>query len=111
MTIKEFAAKTGLSAHTLRYYEKVGVIPAVPRDINGIRQYNQEYLTKVALIQQLKASGMKLEDIVIYLHTMGSSKKAQKIRRDVLLKTREELLAKAMEIKAALQQVERQLVI
>ena len=109
MTIKEFAEVTGLSAHTLRYYEKLGIIPPVPRDTNGIRNYSGVYLQRIQLVQQLKASGMKLENILTYLQTMGASKKAQKIRKDVLLKTKMDLMAKAVEIRSALEQVEKQL--
>lgn len=111
MNITEFAEITGLTVHTLRYYEKVGIMSDVPRDANGIRQYNQACLGKAALIRQLKASGMKLEDIAVYLETRGRGRKAQEKRKAVLMKTKQDLIAKAREIRDALQQIERQLAI
>lgn len=41
MTIKEIAARTGVSADTLRYYERMGIIPAVPRTSGGVRNYEK----------------------------------------------------------------------
>ena len=61
MTIGEASEKTGLSADTLRYYEKIGLIPPVPRRENGLRDYGAETIKLVALIQRLKETGMQLE--------------------------------------------------
>ena len=60
MTIGEASEKTGLSADTLRYYEKIGLIPPVPRRENGLRDYGAETIKLVALIQRLKETGMQL---------------------------------------------------
>lgn len=95
MTIAEFAKITGLSSYTLRYYEKIGIMPTIHRDRSGMRNYTQENVERVRLVQQLKCSGMSLENILTYLQTMGQSKKAAKIRREVLLKTKDELVAKS----------------
>ena len=44
MTIKEFSALTGVTADTLRYYERVGIIPAVPRKAGGVRVYDENFV-------------------------------------------------------------------
>ena len=54
MTIKEIAARTGVSADTLRYYERMGIIPAVPRTSGGVRNYDENFVEWVAFIQTLK---------------------------------------------------------
>ena len=66
MTIKEIAARTGVSADTLRYYERMGIIPAVPRTSGGVRNYDENFVEWVAFIQTLKGAGMSLEAIADY---------------------------------------------
>ena len=63
MTIKEFAARTGLTAHTLRYYEKMGLMRNVARSNSGQRRYNEEDVNWVGLIQCFKATGMPLKEL------------------------------------------------
>lgn len=94
MTIGEAAEKTGLSADTLRYYEKIGLIPPVPRKDNGLRDYGGETIKLVALIQRLKGTGMTLGTIRAYmkLAMLGSSTREE--RRRLLLETRENIMNK-----------------
>ena len=94
MTIGEASEKTGLSADTLRYYEKIGLIPPVPRRENGLRDYGAETIKLVALIQRLKETGMQLETIQAYLRLamLGSSTREE--RRGLLLETRENIMKK-----------------
>ncbi len=68
MTIKEIAARTGVSADTLRYYERMGIIPAVPRTSGGVRNYDENFVELVAFIQTLKGAGMSLEAIADYIN-------------------------------------------
>ena len=67
MTIKEFSARTGVTADTLRYYERVGIIPAVPRKAGGVRVYDENFVEWINFVQTLKASGMSLEAIADYI--------------------------------------------
>lgn len=106
MTIAELAKITGLTTHTLRYYEKIGIMPLVARNPNGIRNYSTENLQRIELVQQLKASGMSLENILIYLQTMGAGRKAEKARTEVLLQTRRQLVEKVQELQQALKQLD-----
>ncbi len=62
-TIHEVCEKTGLTAHTLRYYEKEGLLPNVRRSRGGFRQYSDEDLDALGLICCLKNTGMALTDI------------------------------------------------
>jgi DNA-binding transcriptional MerR regulator len=67
VTIKNASQLTGLSEDTLRYYEKVGLLPRVQRMDNGRRIYSQEDLYKLQLINCLKKTGMPLEEMKPYL--------------------------------------------
>ncbi|MBO0782993.1 MAG: MerR family transcriptional regulator [Ktedonobacteraceae bacterium] len=63
LTIQEVASRTGLSAHTIRYYEKSGVLPRVQRTESGIRQFTETDLASLRFISDYKQAGMPLEEI------------------------------------------------
>ena len=63
-SIQDVSKKTGLSAHTLRYYEKEGLITGVERSQGGFRQYSDEDLEALSLVCCLKNTGMSLEERV-----------------------------------------------
>ncbi len=64
MTIQEIAEQTGISAYTIRFYEKIGVLPRIKRLPNGIRQFTEADVTFLRFLMQLKQTGMSLEDIM-----------------------------------------------
>ena len=63
MTIKEVSDKLGLSVHTLRYYEKEGLIRNIKRNINGFRNYSDNDVGWLDLIMKLKLTRMPLKDL------------------------------------------------
>ncbi|MED1791599.1 MerR family transcriptional regulator [Brevibacillus nitrificans] len=69
-TISDIARLTGISAYTLRYYEKIGVLPEPTRQEgrkNGIRRYSEQDLRFIRFIHGLKQTGMKLEEIAAFV--------------------------------------------
>lgn len=66
LSIQQFATRTGLSADTLRYYEKIGLLRHVARDASGFRVYGPRDLEWVGFILRLKDTGMVLDDIIRY---------------------------------------------
>jgi DNA-binding transcriptional MerR regulator len=64
MTIQEVAEQTGISAYTIRFYEKAGVLPPIKRMPNGIRQFTEADVVFLRFLVQLKQTGMSLEDIM-----------------------------------------------
>ncbi|MGH2460197.1 MAG: MerR family transcriptional regulator, partial [Chloroflexota bacterium] len=64
MTIQEVAEQTGVSAYTIRFYEKTGVLPPIRRRPNGIRQFTEADVAFLRFLVQLKQTGMSLEDIM-----------------------------------------------
>ena len=62
LSISEVADKVGLKPSALRYYEQAGVLPPPPRT-NGRRRYDQDALTRLAIIQLAKQAGFTLADI------------------------------------------------
>lgn len=62
-SIGDISRKTGLTVSTLRYYEKLGLLSAVPRSRGNIRQYGPQELDRLRLLECLKNTGMPLKDI------------------------------------------------
>lgn len=67
-TIKETAHQAGLSEDTIRYYEKIGLLPRAERKLNSHRVYRDEDIDKMKLITCLKKTGMSLEQMKPFLH-------------------------------------------
>ena len=66
MNIAEISKKVGLTADTLRYYEKIGLLRQVARDASGFRVYGPRDLEWIGFILRLKDTGMALDDIIRY---------------------------------------------
>lgn len=67
LTIAEAAERTGLTAHTLRYYERDGLLlGAVDRATSGHRRYSERDLTWITLITRLRSTGMPIRDVKTY---------------------------------------------
>jgi MerR family copper efflux transcriptional regulator len=72
-SIKEAAEQTGLSEDTIRYYEKISLLPRAERKENRHRVYRSEDIQKIKLINCLKKTGMPLEDMKPYLNISQTS--------------------------------------
>ena len=66
-SIGQVAKKTGLSVHTLRYYEKEGLLPFVRKNSSGLRIFSDSDLGWLELIECLKATGLHLKGIKQYI--------------------------------------------
>ena len=94
MTIREIAAKTNMSTDTLRYYERIGLLPPVPRNAAGIRHYDEYFVNFINFIKKLKASGMSLEHIIDYIRLAEMGDATIQERKKLLAEARETLLDK-----------------
>ena len=94
MTIPEIAAKTNMSTDTLRYYERIGLLPPVPRNAAGIRNYDEYFVNFINFIKKLKASGMSLEHIIDYIRLAEMGDATIQERKKLLAEARETLLDK-----------------
>jgi DNA-binding transcriptional MerR regulator len=66
LTIQEVAHATGLSAHTLRYYERVGLIHPIGREENTHRRYTPDDVGWIDFLTKLRATGMSIKDMQKY---------------------------------------------
>ncbi len=92
MNMSEFSNLVALSPHTLRYYEKIGLLKDVRRNISGHREYSEKDLKWVSFVKRLKETAMPLEEILEYsrLREAGSESVLQ---RQTLLEQHKDNLA------------------
>jgi DNA-binding transcriptional MerR regulator len=99
LTIAEAAACTGLTADTLRYYERDELmLEAVPRDASGNRRYPERHLTWISLITKLRSTGMPIRDVRRYAEMCRAGDGNEAERLDLLRAHREVVLARLAEV-------------
>lgn len=96
MTIAEVSKIYGLSQDTLRYYERIGLIPAVNRNKSGIRDYNDEDCRWIEFIKCMRAAGLPIEVLIEYVSLFQRGYETIDARKE-LLKEQRALLAQKME--------------
>ena len=90
LTIAEAADQTGLTAHTLRYYERDGLLlGAVDRSSSGHRRYTEQDLTWITLITRLRSTGMPIRDVKRYAALVRAGAGNEQERLDLLRSHRE----------------------
>ena len=109
MTIREVSEKYGVTPDTLRYYEKVGMIPPVTRNASGIRDYTAEDIRWVELAKCMRASGLSVEAMVQYVRLFRQGDETIPSRLELLLSQKRELLEKRQKIDDALAWLERKI--
>jgi DNA-binding transcriptional MerR regulator len=70
LSIGEMAAASGLSIHTLRYYERIGLIAPIPRLASGHRRYSRQTVERVESLGYLRAAGLSMDDMRTYLRNL-----------------------------------------
>ncbi|MDO4536206.1 MAG: MerR family transcriptional regulator [Clostridium perfringens] len=106
MTIAEVSRKYQLSADTLRYYERVGLIPTVNRNKNGIRNYTEEDCKNVEFVKCMRGAGLPIEILIEYVTLLGQGDVTIEARKDILIEQRKELVKKMKEIKDTIERLD-----
>ncbi|MFI8964964.1 MerR family transcriptional regulator [Streptomyces sp. NPDC053493] len=101
-TISEVAALTGLSAHTLRWYERIGLMPHVDRSHTGQRRFTRRDLDWLAFVGKLRLTGMAVADMVRYAELVREGRHTHGERRAILEGTRSDVVARIAELQDAL---------
>ncbi len=104
-TIQDVSEKTGLTAHTLRYYEKEGLLTGVERSQGGFRQYSDEDLERLGLICCLKNTGMSLQEIARFVALTNEGEQTLRERVEMLREHRENVIARMEEMQRYLDKV------
>lgn len=84
LSIEEAARHTGLSAHTLRYYERIGLIAAVPRAAGGQRRYAASDLAWIAFLTRLRTTHMPIQQMRLFAALRSAGDSTVPARRQLL---------------------------
>ena len=98
MTIKEVSTKYDISQDTLRYYEKVGIIPPVQRTAGGIRNYSEDDIGWIKMAKCMRKAGLSIDALSKYVHmyekgdsTISDRLELLKMQKNVLEERKEEI--------------------
>ena len=98
MNITKVAKQFGLTASTLRYYERVGLIPQVDRKESGIRNYDEEDIKWIDFIKCMRNAGLTIESLIEYTTLFIEGDNSLQARKNILTEQRDRLLEKRIEI-------------
>ena len=102
MRIAQVSEQYGLSTDTLRYYERIGLIPPVHRDENGIRDYDEADLRRVEFIKCMRSAGLPVEVLIEYVGLVQQGDGTIHARKAILEEQRELLAARIQEMQSTL---------
>lgn len=102
MTIAQVSQKYGLSQDTLRYYERIGIIPPVPRNKSGIRDYDEVSCNWIELMKCMRSSGVQIEALIEYVSLFQQGDATLDARKALLVEQRDQLVSRMAEMQASL---------
>ena len=109
MTIAEVSKKYDLTADTIRYYEKIGLIPTIPRTEKEIRNFDEESCNWIEFIKCMRNAGMEIEALLEYVNLFKQGKTTVKARKRLLEEQREKLIEKQNNINATIERLDYKL--
>lgn len=102
MKIAEVSEKTGLSPDTLRYYERVGLLPTVRRNEGGIREYDAMDVRRIEFIKCMRSAGLPVETLIEYVRLVLQGDQTIEARKEILQEQRDLLAARIAEMQKTL---------
>jgi MerR family transcriptional regulator, aldehyde-responsive regulator len=102
MKIAEVSKHYGITSDTLRYYERIGLIPPVNRDPSGIRDYTDIDLRRVEFIKCMRNAGLPIETLIEYMSLIQRGDQTIQARKEILQEQREQLAARMAEMQKTL---------
>ncbi|MFT4507638.1 MerR family transcriptional regulator [Caballeronia sp. 15711] len=102
MKIGDIAERTGLTAHTIRYYERIGLLPFAPRDHTGQRVYDASILTWIEFLGRLKTTGMSIQEMLRYAGLRAQGAATEEARCMLLAGHRDQVRIRVAELQACL---------
>lgn len=106
MTISEVSKKFGLSQDTLRYYERIGLIPEVGRNKSGNRDYSEDDCKWVEFIKCMRGAGLSIETLIEYIQLFQRGEETSVARKELLIEQRNLLEEKIKEMTEVLDKLD-----
>jgi DNA-binding transcriptional MerR regulator len=109
MTIAEVAEKYGFTTDTLRYYERIGLIPPVTRNKSGIRDFTENDYLWVGFIKRMRTAGVPIEALIEYVGLFQLGESTRQTRKQILIEQREQLAARIAEMQETLNNMDNKI--
>lgn len=102
MNIKEAAEKSGVSADTIRYYEKIGLITPIDRTSGGIRDIGERTLGRISFVRSMRNAGMSIESLKTYISLVDDQVDHREAQIELLKEQRTLMIEKRDDIQFAI---------
>ena len=109
MTIKEVSEKFNISQDTLRYYERIGLIPPVSRTASGIRNYQKSDLDWVEHAVCMRSAGVPIEALIEYVSLFRQGDDTADARKALLIEQRSLLIKRMEDMQATLDRLDKKI--
>lgn len=105
LTISQMARRVGLNAHTLRYYERIGLVPNPGRARNGHRRYSEEDVAWIGFLCRLRDIGMPINEMKAYADLRAKGPGTAMARREILQKHQQKIIQRIADLNASLEEL------
>lgn len=102
MKIAEVSKQYGLSADTLRYYERIGLLSGITRNASGIRDYSETDCARVQFVKCMRGAGVSIEALIEYMALFEQGDKTTAARKALLEEQRDLVQARIADMQAGL---------
>lgn len=102
MIISEVSEKFGILPDTLRYYERIGLIPPINRNKSGLREYTEQDCHWIQVILFMRDAGMSIELLLEYVKMVHQGDVTMQTRKELLIEQRNQLVARIEELQKTL---------
>lgn len=109
MTIAEVAKRYDLTADTLRYYERVGLIPGINRTAGGIRNYSEEDCRWIEFTKCMRGAGLPVEMLIEYVRLFRIGDETVMDRKSLLIEQRDALVSRIAEMQGTLERLNKKI--
>jgi DNA-binding transcriptional MerR regulator len=109
LSVGEAAEKVGLSVHTLRWYEEVGLLDQISRDGIGRRRYAERDIVRLEFLNRLRSTGMSVRDMRRYVDLVRQGSATAAARQEVLRAHRDQVLSRIADLQRDLDVIEQKI--
>ncbi|MBC5996772.1 MerR family transcriptional regulator [Romboutsia ilealis] len=109
MTITEVSKRYELTADTIRYYERIGLIPRVNRNKSGIRDFTEDDCRWVEFIKCMRGAGLSIEILTEYVNLFQEGSSTIKARKELLIEQRNQLADRIREMQETLDRLDKKI--
>ena len=106
MRIAEVSRKFGISADTLRYYERIGLLPHVHRNESGVRDYDEQDLARVKFVKCMRGANVSIEALIEYMQLFEEGDSTLAARKAILEEQRDAVRERMAEMQAGLDRLD-----